>query len=55
MPPVHDLKALLDTFQEHWAPRVFGCQALVMDAEGEPKTGDAGGARTALFREIQPP
>lgn len=118
IPPVHDLKALLGSFQEHWAPRVFGrlngsdlrlvkfagefvwhrhacdelflvvagrmtvrfrngerhleagqlciipagtehitaaeeeCQALVMDADGEPNTGDAGGERTASLRAI---
>ena len=39
---------------EHITEADQECQALVMDAEGEPNTGDAGGERTAPLREIEP-
>lgn len=118
IPPVHDLRARLASFEGHWAPRTFArlngqdlrlvkfqgafvwhrhgcdelflvvdghmrirfrdgaqelgpgqlcvipagtehlteaeaeCHALVLDAEGEPNTGDAGGPRTAPLREL---
>lgn len=38
---------------EHITRAETECQALVLDAEGEPNTGDAGGARTAPLREIE--
>lgn len=40
---------------EHITSALEECQAMVMDAEGEPNTGDAGGERTATLREISAP
>jgi mannose-6-phosphate isomerase-like protein (cupin superfamily) len=37
---------------EHITVAAEECHALVMDAEGEPNTGDAGGERTAPILEI---
>lgn len=39
---------------EHITEADQECHALVMDAEGEPNTGDAGGDRTAPPQEIGP-
>ena len=40
---------------EHITAATEECQALVMDAEGEPNTGDAGGDLTAALRAIEDP